>query len=319
MKKLIPLIIFAILLILPKIGLSTYTLHILILVIMWSVIGMAWNLLGGFCGQVSFGHAAFFGVGAYTAGLIYFHLGASAWWGLPASVLVLTVLSLLIGYICLRLRGAYFALATLALGEVFRVTTENLVKFTQGDLGIMIRQRTWVDKTWYYYIILLIAAGTFCLIKGVVESKWGYYFVAIREDQDAAESLGIDTTLYKTIALCLSGILTGIAGAFYMNYMGYIDPVVVFPLYDISIVAVMVVMVGGVATYWGPLIGALIMVFLAEVIRSMPKIGAAHQTLFGILLIFIIIFLPNGIAGDCRKLLRLFGWKGTPRTVPKTT
>jgi branched-chain amino acid transport system permease protein len=319
MKKLILLIIFAILLILPKIGLSTYTLHILILVIMWSVIGMAWNLLGGFCGQVSFGHAAFFGVGAYTAGLIYFHLGASAWWGLPASVLVLTVLSLLIGYICLRLRGAYFALATLALGEVFRVTTENLVKFTEGDLGIMIRQRTWVDKTWYYYIILLIAAGTFCLIKGVVESKWGYYFVAIREDQDAAESLGIDTTLYKTIALCLSGILTGIAGAFYMNYMGYIDPVVVFPLYDISIVAVMVVMVGGVATYWGPLIGAFIMVFLAEVIRSMPKIGAAHQTLFGILLIFIIIFLPNGIAGDYRKLLRLFGWKGTPRTVPKTT
>ena len=158
----------------------------------------------------------------------------------------------MIGYICLRLRGAYFALATLALGEVFRVTAENLVKFTQGDLGIMIKQRTWVDKTWYYYIILLIALGTFVLVKKVIESKLGYYFVAIREDQDAAESMGIDTTLYKTIALCLSGTLTGMAGAFYMNYMGYIDPTVVFPLYDISIVTVMVVMVGGVATYWGP-------------------------------------------------------------------
>jgi branched-chain amino acid transport system permease protein len=215
-----------------------------------------------------------------------------------------------IGYICLRLRGAYFALATLALGEVLRVTAENLVKFTQGDLGILIRQRTWVEKTWFYYIILLVAIGTFILVKKVIESKLGYYFVAIREDQDAAESMGIDTTLYKTIALCLSGTLTGMAGAFYMNYMGYIDPTVVFPLYDISIVAVMVVMIGGVATYWGPAIGAVIMVFLAEVIRSMPKIGAAHQTLFGILLIFIIIFLPNGIAGDYRKLLRLFKPKG---------
>jgi len=306
MKRIAPLIVFGVLCILPLIGLSTYALHILILVIMWSIIGMGWNVLGGYCGQVSFGHAAFFGMGAYTAGLLYFHLGISAWWGLLASIPVLTVTSLVIGYICLRLRGAYFALATLALGEVLRVTAENLVKFTQGDLGVLIKQRTWVDKTWYYYIILGIALGTFILVKKVIESKFGYYFVAIREDQDAAESMGIDTTLYKTIALCLSGTLTGVAGAFYMSYMGYIDPTVVFPLYDISIVTVMVVMVGGVATYWGPAIGALIMVFLAEVIRSMPKIGAAHQTLFGVLLILIIIFLPNGIGGDYRKLLRLF-------------
>ena len=130
--------------------------------------------------------------------------------------------------------------------------------------------------------------------------------MAIREDQDAAESLGIDTTFYKTISLCLSGILTGTAGAFYMNYMGYIDPGVVFPLYDISIVTVMVVMVGGAATYGGPVIGAVIMVFLAEVIRSLPHIGAAHQTIFGIILIFIIMFLPNGIAGDYLKLFKIF-------------
>jgi branched-chain amino acid transport system permease protein len=149
----------------------------------------------------------------------------------------------------------------------------------------------------------LIAAGTYIIIKKVIESKLGYYFVAIREDHDAAESLGIDTTFYKTISLCLSGVLTGMAGVFYMNYMGYIDPSIVFPLYDLSITAVMVVMIGGVATYWGPIIGAIIMVFLAEVIRSLPQIGAAHQTIFGIILICIIIFLPNGIAGgDYLKL-----------------
>ena len=310
MKKFLPLLILALLCILPLIGLSSYIMHILVLVIMWSVIGMGWNLLGGYCGQVSFGHAAFFGMGAYSSGLIYYHLGISGWWGLLVSIPVLIITSLVIGFICLRLRGAYFALATLALGEVLRVTAENLVKFTQGDLGILIKQRTWVEKTWYFYVVLLLAAGSFFLIKKVIESKLGYYFVAIREDQDAANSLGINTTHYKTIALCLSGVLTGVAGAFYMNYMGYIDPTTVFALYDISIVTVMVVMVGGVATYWGPAIGALIMVFLAEVIRSMPKIGAAHQTLFGVLLILIIIFLPNGIVGDFRKLIKFFKPKG---------
>jgi branched-chain amino acid transport system permease protein len=198
------------------------------------------------------------------------------------------------------------------MGEVLRVTSENLVKFTGGDVGILLRERTWVQKMWYYYIILLLAVATFFLIKRTIESKFGYYFVSIREDQDAAESLGIDTTFYKTIALCLSGILTGIAGAFYTNYMGYIDPKVVFGLHDISIVTIMVVMVGGVATYWGPAIGAMIMVLLAELIRSNPGLGAAHQTLFGILLIFIIIFLPNGIAGDYRKVLRLFRSKKAP-------
>jgi branched-chain amino acid transport system permease protein len=290
----------------PLLNLNTYVMHILILVLMWSVMGMAWNILGGYTGQVSFGHAAFFGVGAYAAGILYYQLGISAWWGIPVSIFFLTILSLVVGYICLRLRGAYFALATLALGEICRVATENLTAFTQGNMGIMLRERTWVDKTWYFYVILLLAAGTYILIKAVMESKWGYYFVAIREDQDAAESLGIDTTFYKTISLCLSGVITGIAGAFFMNYMGYIDPGVVFPLYDISITLVMVVMVGGAATYWGPIVGAVIMVFLAEEIRSIPYIGAAHQTIFGVILILIILFLPNGIVGDFRKLLNLF-------------
>ena len=306
MRKIVPWVILAGLIALPLVGLSSYTMHVLILVVIYSMIGMAWNLLGGYCGQVSFGHAAFFGVGAYTAGILYSKLGISSWWGLLASILVVGVFSLIIGFICLRLRGPYFALATLAMGEVLRVTSENLVKFTGGDVGILIRERTWVQKVWYYFIILAMTIATYLLVKRVIESKLGYYFVSIREDQDAAESLGIDTTFYKTIALCLSGTLTGLAGAFYTSYMGYIDPKVVFSLHDISIVTIMVVMVGGVATYWGPAVGALIMVFLAELIRSNPGLGAAHQTLFGVLLIFIIIFLPNGIVGDYRKVARLF-------------
>jgi len=306
MKKYSPLLVLALLAVLPLIGLSSYWMHILILVIMWSLIGMAWNLLGGYCGQVSFGHAAFFGVGAYTSGILYQKAGLSAWLGLPVSIIIVAIFALVIGYICLRLKGPFFALGTLAIGVILRVSAENLSGITQGDLGIMLDQRTWIEKTWYFYIILALAAASFFVIKQVIESKLGYYFVAIREDQDAAESLGINTTYYKTVALCISAVFTGLAGAFYMNYMGYIDPKIVFALHDVSIVTIMVVMVGGVATFWGPFIGAVIMVLLAEVIRSIPKLGAAHHTLFGILLIVIIIYLPNGIAGDLPKLKRLF-------------
>jgi branched-chain amino acid transport system permease protein len=310
MKKALPLLIAGLLAVIPLLGLSSYWMHILILVIMWSVIGMAWNLLGGYCGQVSFGHAAFFGVGAYTAGILYNKLGISAWWGLPFSILVVALFALVIGYICLRLKGPFFALGTLAMGVILRVTAENLTTITEGDLGIMIRERTWIEKTWYFYIILILAALSFFLVKKVIESKLGYYFVAIREDQDAAESLGINTTLYKTVALSLSAVITGLAGAFYTNYMGYIDPKIVFALHDISIVTIMVVMVGGVATFWGPAVGAIIMVFLAEIIRTIPKLGAAHHTFFGILLIIIIIYVPNGIVGDLPKLKKLFGTGG---------
>ncbi|MHB8835298.1 MAG: branched-chain amino acid ABC transporter permease [Candidatus Methylomirabilia bacterium] len=309
MKARLPAIVLALLAAVPAISLvpgvnANYWLHNLILVVMWSVIGMSWNLLSGYCGQVSFGHAAFFGIGAYTSGLLYTKLGVSAWWGILATIPVLAVAGLIIGFICLRLRGPFFALATIAVGVILRVVAENLVDFTGGDLGIMIRERTWVEKTWYYYIILALAAGTFWFVERVVSSRLGYYFVAIREDQDAAESLGIDTTLYKTIALVLSAVLAGFAGAFYTNYMGYIDPKVVFALHDISIVAIMVVMVGGVATRWGPIVGAVIMILLAELIRTIPQIGAAHHTVFGVLLIVVIIFLPNGVVGDAAKLRR---------------
>lgn len=307
MKKFFPLIIAGLLAVVPLLGLSSYWMHILILVVMWSVIGMAWNLLGGYCGQVSFGHAAFFGVGAYTAGILYNKAHLSAWWGMPLSIIIVALFALVIGFICLRLKGPFFALGTLAMGVILRVTAENLTGLTEGDLGIMLQERTWIDKTWYFYIILALAAATYMVIRIIIESKLGYYFVAIREDQDAAESLGINTTLYKTIALSLSAVITGLAGAFYTNYMGYIDPKIVFALHDISIITIMVVMVGGVATYWGPFVGAIIMIFLAELIRTIPKLGAAHHTFFGVLLILIIIYLPNGIVGDLPKLKKLFG------------
>lgn len=304
-KKHLLLILTVLLLILPQVGLSSYVLHILILTLMWATAGMAWNLLGGYCGQVSFGHAAFFGMGAYCSGLLAHHFEITPWLGFPLSIPCVAILALVMGFIVLRLRGPYFVLSTLAIGELLRIIAENMVDLTQGNLGVLIR-RTWVDKDPYYYVILALALGTYVLIQKIMESRWGYYFVAIREDQDAAESLGINTTLYKTIALTISAVITGFTGAFYMNYMGYIDPQIVFSLGDISILTIMVVMVGGVATYVGPWVGAVIMVILAEWIRSLPVIGTGYQTLFGVLLIVIIIFLPNGLVGDFAKIKRFF-------------
>jgi branched-chain amino acid transport system permease protein len=304
--RLAPLAVAALLALVPLLPLSTYLMHIFILVLMWAVIGMAWNLLGGYTGLVSFGHAAFFGLGAYSAGIVYHRFGWSGWWGLPISVAVVTLFSLLMGFVVLRLRGPYFNLSTLAVGEVLRVTAQNLDSLTQGDLGILITQRSWTDKQNFYWVVLALALGTFSVVRALMGSRRGYYFVAIREDQDAAESLGIDTTLNKTIALTVSGVLTGLAGAFYFNYMGYIDPKVVFDLPGISILAIMIVMVGGAATLTGPLVGALVMVLLAEGVRALPRLGAAHMSVFGALLIAIIIFLPNGLVGDFGKIRRLF-------------
>lgn len=304
-KKYVLLLLVGVLLVLPHVGLSSYGVHILILALMWATAGMAWNLLGGYCGQVSFGHAAFFGMGAYCSGLMAHHFELSPWYGFLVSIPCVAILALGMGFIVLRLRGPYFVLATLAIGELLRIVAENMVDLTQGNLGVLIR-RTWVEKDPYYYVILAVALGTYFLIQQLMASRWGYYFVAIREDQDAAESLGINTTLYKTIALTISAVITGFTGAFYMNYMGYIDPQIVFSLGDISIVMIMVVMVGGVATFFGPWVGAVIMVILAEWIRSLPVIGTGYQTLFGILLIVIIIFLPNGLVGDFPKIKRFF-------------
>jgi len=124
MKKYFPFIALVLMALIPLLGLNSYLMRILILVVMWSVIGMAWNLLGGYCGQVSFGHAAFFGVGAYTSGMLYSKLGISGWWGVPASIVVVTLFALVFGYVCLRLRGPYFALATLAIGVILRLKKE---------------------------------------------------------------------------------------------------------------------------------------------------------------------------------------------------
>lgn len=320
-----PVILLIALILFPLAVESDYYRHLMILALMWVVIGTAWNLIAGYTGQVSFGDAAFFGTGAYTAGLINFHFGWSAWWGLALGGITAALVALPFGLICFRLRGAYFALATLALNEVFRHTATIWEDLTEGMVGIMILQ-TFISKLPYYYIALALAVTTIVIVQLVMKSKLGYYFVSIREDQDAAESLGVNSTFYKMISLGIAAALTGIAGALYMNYMGFIDPEVVFSLHDISIMAILVGIVGGVGTIYGPAVGAFIMVIVQELFRtggfglitSFAKssgsetmimlagyVTKAHVLGFGVMVVLIIRYMPNGVVGDWHKFAKI--------------
>jgi branched-chain amino acid transport system permease protein len=230
----------------------------------------------------------------------------------PVTMLV----GFIIGWICFRLRGPYFALATIAFGEIFLQVAKVWKSLTGGMLGILIIQ-SFRSKLPYYYIGLALALLCIAVVYKVVNSKWGYYFVAIREDQDAAEAIGVSSFRYKTIALLISSFFTGLAGAFYMNYMAFIDPQVVFSLHHISIMAILVSIIGGVGTIWGPPLGAFIMVWLQETFRSSlfglaPRwISEAHVLAFGILVILVIRYLPNGIIGDWHKIVAVFSRKTT--------
>jgi branched-chain amino acid transport system permease protein len=291
----------------PVLVTSDYYQHLVIIALMWVIIGSSWNLLAGYTGQVSFGHAIFFGVGAYTAGIFVTKLHISAWWGMLFGGPVAMVFGLFVGWVCFRLRGPYFALATLAGGEIIRLVATNWESLTDGMVGILIIQ-SFRSKLPYYYMVLGLAGACICVIHLVMRSKWGYYFVSIREDQDASESLGINTVRYKNISLLISAFFAGTAGAFYMNYMAFIDPHVVFSLHYISIMAILVGIVGGVATIMGPAVGAFVMVGVQETFRSAffglaPKwIGQGHALVFGLLVIFVILFMANGIVGDWSKI-----------------
>jgi branched-chain amino acid transport system permease protein len=297
-KDFLPWLILAGLVLVPLFLNNPYFLHMIIMVFIWVCLGQSWNLLGGFTGQVSFGHAAFYGVGAYAGGLLAFHFDASTWYGMILGPLMAMAVAVPMGLICFRLRGSYFALSMLALAELLRLIATNWISFTNGSVGILIVPTA--GKVFYYYLALALAALSFYVIRGVVQSKWGFYFVAIREDQEAAESMGIDTTKYKLVSLLISAFFTGLTGAFYMNYMAFIDPSVVFALTDVSIMMILVVMLGGAGTFYGPAIGAVIMVIFSEVFRI--YFGSANLLVLGVLIVLIIIFIPNGLM-DIREYL----------------
>ena len=304
-KGVLPIVILlVILIILPLFVKNQYILHLIIFVMMWAALGISWNLLGGYTGQVSFGHAAFFGVGAYTACLLHTKLGVSLWAGFLFAGVAGALISIPIGAICLRLRGPYFALSVLALAEILRLITLHGKSFTEGAVGILLIVPVMGEKVEYYYLILGLGIFIMLTIAYILKRRMGFYFIAIREDEDAAEALGIFTTRYKLFSLIVSAFFTGILGSFFANYTQFIDPYIVFSIGEVSIAMVLVVVLGGIGTFWGPVVGALIVVLLSEGFRSF--FAQASILVYGALIIIVILFLPRGIVGSIKAKYHLY-------------
>jgi len=287
----------------PFIFEARYSQHVLILVLLYVTLGSAWNILGGFAGQLSLGHAAFFGIGAYAAAVIASKTSLSPWWAIVAGPVLVLPIALVVGWICFRLRGPYFTLATIAVGEVMRLVALNWSDLTGGAVGVVIKPSIFsgTSKIPYYYIVLAIAGGAVALCQAISRRKLGYCLMAIREDEETAESIGIDATKYKLIALAISAAITAIAGAFYANYFLFVDPTIVLPL-ALSVEIVLMAIVGGLGTVAGPVLGAVLLKLSSEVFRN--EFAQANLLIYGALLIVVILFMPGGLMGGFKSLFK---------------
>jgi branched-chain amino acid transport system permease protein len=293
----------------PLLTSNQFLLHLAITVLLWTLLGVSWNLLGGFAGQVSFGHATFFGVGAYTTMILYLHGGLAPWYGMVLAGLAAVIVSVPIGWICFRLRGPYFSLSTLAVAEIVRLVALNWEAVTNGPVGLLIttlppvtlgaRAVNWESKVPFYYIIAALAALAMAATWWLSRARLGAYLLAIREDEDAAEAIGIDAVRAKVLTLALSAFFTGMAGGFYGLYFRYVDPDAVFPI-ALSVEMVFIAVVGGLATVIGPVIGAVFLTTIGELFRERFLVG--HLIFYGLFMMLAIRYLPEGIWGGARHL-----------------
>lgn len=299
--------------------LDDYWAHVFIIIFFYAYLGLAWNILAGYAGQFSFGHATFFGIGAYTSTALFVHYGISPWIGLVAGALLALAMGLFIGYLTFRsgLRGAYFALATLAFAEMLFVIATNwdwvgagvgmLVPLVNG--GDAPLSFEFASKQAYYYIVLALMVGAAYLTHRVERSKAGYYFVAIRENEAAAAAIGVNTFAYKMRAMALSAPLTAIGGTFYAQYFSYIDPLLTFGV-GTSVEIILRPIVGGTGTVLGPILGSFLLTPLGELTRNGlreltgARVPGADLVVFGAILIAVIIGMPHGIVGWLQRPAR---------------
>jgi branched-chain amino acid transport system permease protein len=291
---------------------SEYLLGTLILIYFFAFVGQGWNILGGYAGQFSFGHALFFGIGAYTSSLAFLKAGLSPWIGMWLGAAVAVLVGLVSGHLSFRygLRGAYFALVMLAFAEIFRVAATNW-DWVGGSFGVLVPLRghaphlfQFGDKRWFYYVILAMLLAVTAGVARLARSRLGYQMIAVRENESAAAALGIDPYRVKLTAMALSAAVTALGGAFYAQYFSYVDPVIGFgPANSIEILLRPII--GGAGTVWGPLLGSALLGVLGEGSRGFVKAyPGLHLMLHGAILMVVVVFLPRGVMGWVRGLRR---------------
>jgi len=298
---------------------GNYALSVVTLILYFAYTGQAWNVMMGFAGQLSLGHSLYVGVGAYAAGALFFHYGIGPWAGLPLAILFCVALGLIIGFLAFRfgISGVYFALLTIAFAEFTRIGFDHL-GWTGGPGGMFLKvaQRDQIDllnfrgpPAMYYYTMLVLAAGAFALCAWLLKSRAGYYWQAIRENEEAAQALGINTFRWKMIAVMISSAMTAVAGVFFAFYYNNLFPEQIFHI-SRSIEIILGPIIGGVGTLFGPILGAALLTLLADGITELLaafgwEIPGIKQVFYGIVLLSVIMFLPNGIWPFISKKLRL--------------
>ena len=303
------LLILAVLLVLPAV-IGGYALTVFILIFFYGYLAQAWNVVGGYAGQLSAGHAAFVGIGGYTSAMLSLELGITPWVGMFAGGALAAVLGAFIGYLGFRfgLRGFYFVLLTVAFAELCRIIVNN-VDALGGPLGLYItftgnpRQFQFQDSRAYYYVALALLVGATLVVAAIERSRFGAYLAAIREDEDASEALGVNTFRCKLLAMILSSFLTGVGGTFYAFYLFSLQPSTMFGI-PLSVEIIIRAIVGGSGTLFGPVLGSFILTPLGELSRLYFAQGGwhgAHLIVYGALLVAVVLFLPEGAYPRLRR------------------
>jgi branched-chain amino acid transport system permease protein len=303
-STILPLVLLLALLILPAAGLKPNLVRILFITFVWTITSIAWNLVGGFTGQVSFGFAVFYGLGAYTAGLMI-NAGGSPYLGFIEAAAIAALASFLIGLPTFRLRGPYFAIATIGVTEAVRVIMSNL-KLTGGASGLSITEHRQFRQVEHYYTALVAVALAVVISILIARSGFGLALRAIKQDEDAAAAVGVNPYQSKLWVHAIAAALTGVAGALHARYAVFIDPSGgpggVFA-FQTGISILLMPVIGGIGTVWGPVLGGAIFgIVEEELVVNFPNF---HLLLYGILLILIILLEPDGLAGLLRKIFGL--------------
>ena len=291
----------------PFVVRDAFLLDGLVLILIWGSSAAAWNVAGGYAGQVSLGHSAFFGLGAYAAALLGTRWGLSPWLGLAVGAVVATIVGLVIGYLSNRLRGPYFVLATIAFSQVLLIVGSRWRGFTSGSEGIPVpfRPGFWTlgiaDKRVWVWIVLGLAILVYLVQLYLDRSRRGYQLAAVREDEDAALSLGVPARWLKVAAICVSAALTAACGALWAQYVGFVDPLYVFSV-DLSVRFALAAIIGGLGTALGPFLGAVLITTLETYLRAtFGGIGAGfvgiYLIIYGSVLILVVRFAPAGLTG----------------------
>lgn len=282
---------------------DVYFQEILVLTVMYAALSQAWNILGGYCGQISLGHALYFGVGAYTSSLLFTKFGIVPWVGMGVGGVFCALIALAVGWPCFRLKGHYFTIATIVIAEI------GLLLFLNWDwagaaTGIQLPTMadSWANFTFlrtklpYYYFALGLAAVTWFVTWIIEESKWGYSWRAVKENPEAAESLGVQVFRSKMAAAAVSAFFTAVGGSFYAQFVSYIDPDSVM-LFKFSLLMALPAVLGGIGTLWGPALGAAVLIPLTEITRSYAGGGGRGFDLiiYGVLIMAVALAKPEGL------------------------